>query len=1015
MSAGCLHVCFLVYSEKMSRLNKASGRSARLSGFHLFLLLTLLMTGLAWGTAGSAAAYGASSSVTDAAGLVVLRQGDSHQTISHRLTYLEDPSHQFDIGSIQQEYAAGRFQAGDSEVLNFGFTQSAYWFHVRVTNRDAESREWVLETQYPIMDEIDAYFVSGTGRVSHQRAGDAVAFRERAKSHYNINFHMNLPPGESLDIFLRGHTSGAVQMPLAIWSEDAFMAKATGEQIVFGLYYGLIIAMLCYNLLLFISLRDANYLLYVAYIAGYGLFQLSLNGLAFQYLWPDSPWWNNRSIATLIGVGMLGIVAFSKHFLQLRDNAPTLELAFKGLLAFFVLLVPSALFFPYKNVIPVATFGALVTAILVFTAGSLCWWRGFKPARYFILSWMVLLGGMVLYTLKTFDVVPTNFITEHAIQIGSAMEVLLLSFALSDRSKIFMEQNEQAQLHAQNVLEQEVKKRTHMLEASMQEALAAKEEALRSGELAEKASQAKSEFLATMSHEIRTPMNGVLGMVELLRGTRLNHEQMEYVRTINNSGEALLRVINDILDYSKIEAGQLDIERIDFNLMDLVDECLSVFSIKATQTGVELFADIDRRTPVNLVGDPTRIKQVVVNFLSNAFKFTEKGEVLIEVSAVPVLEEYLLKIAVKDTGIGMNEKQQQRLFREFSQADSSITRRYGGTGLGLAICKKLAESMGGTVGVESVQGQGSTFWFTVKVHTSTRNVSRDPVDPQVLAGKRLLMVDDNATFNRVTRHLAERWHMLVDVAESGHGASVFLKRSYQENRPYDIALIDLNLPDMSGLDLIKAIRRSRAADELHIILVSATRSPNVEGLDSSGAIDYMLEKPFTAYHFHKTLARVLDAPPVQEQQPVKTEESVDFSRLNVLVAEDNTVNQMVIKGLLKKMGITPVITENGKQTVSVFENSETRFDLILMDCEMPEVDGYEATRQIRQLEMFDESLKPSTIVALSAHALQEFEEKGRKAGMNDYLTKPVDRKELVELLRKVAAGQAIEFRDRRAS
>jgi CheY-like chemotaxis protein len=257
--------------------------------------------------------------------------------------------------------------------------------------------------------------------------------------------------------------------------------------------------------------------------------------------------------------------------------------------------------------------------------------------------------------------------------------------------------------------------------------------------------------------------------------------------------------------------------------------------------------------------------------------------------------------------------------------------------------------------------------------------------------------------------------MLVDVAETAHAGSRLLKESYQQKQPYDIALIDLNLPDMHGLELIKAIRRNTAADDLHVIAVSATRSPQVEGMDSSGAIDYMLEKPFTACHFHKTLARVMGERQLRTQEQTTRTEHPDFSRLSILVAEDNAVNQMVIKGLLKKMGIDPVIANNGQQAVSIFEGSEAPFDLILMDCEMPEVDGYEATRQIRQLEMFDESLKPCNIVALSAHALQEFEQKGKQAGMNDYLTKPVDRKDLVELLEKVAAGKAIHFRDRRAS
>ena len=255
---------------------------------------------------------------------------DKHkQDISTRLAYIEDPSHQLTIESVQIKKSAGELSTAGDEALNFGFTQSAYWFYVKIVNRSSLESEWVLETLYPIMDQIDAYFIREDGTVHHQKAGDSVAFHARSKNHYNINFHVDLAKGETVEVYFRGVTSGAVQMPLVIWTEDAFMDKAVGEQILFGLYYGLIVAMLVYNGLLFISLRDFNYLLYLLYISGYGLFQLSLNGLAFQYLWPESFWWNNRSIAFFIGVGMFGIVTFSRHFLQLKDNLPKLDLVLR--------------------------------------------------------------------------------------------------------------------------------------------------------------------------------------------------------------------------------------------------------------------------------------------------------------------------------------------------------------------------------------------------------------------------------------------------------------------------------------------------------------------------------------------------------------------------------------------------------------------------------------------------------------------------------------------------------------
>lgn len=937
---------------------------------------------------------------------IKLAKGQSSYPLTLEIAYLEDASRELNLADVLLRFQQGEFLGGQTKALNFGFTSSAFWFHVRLHNVSSLETEWILETHYPMMDEIDAYIVGQ--EIQHQRAGDSVPFNLRAKPHHNINFSLDLPKGEVVDIFLRGVTSGAVQMPLVLWTEDAFTEKTHEEQIVFGAYYGLLVAMLLYNLLVYFSIRDINYLYYVAYIAGYGLFQFSLNGFAFEYFWPESPWWNNRSIATLIGVGMFFIVAFSRSFLHLRELFPWLDKFTQGLMVYFACITSLALVLPYKYVIPFATLGALLTAISIFLAGFLCWRKDFKPARYFLISWAALLLGMILYTLKTFNLVPANFFTEYAIQIGSAMEVTLLSFALADRIRILAEENERIQNQTNEMLQEQVAKRTSELEHKTQEAVHAKEEAMSAKSDAEKASSAKSEFLATMSHEIRTPMNGVLGMVELLKSTPLNHEQIEYVRTIHNSGEALVRVINDILDYSKIESGHLDIEAVAFNLSDLIDECISIFSIRATESGVDLFSEIEESVPEVVHGDPTRIKQVLINFLSNAFKFTEQGEIVIKVGVLAKDDRgsIKLKLEVIDSGIGISAAQREKLFKVFSQADSSITRRYGGTGLGLAICKQLSELMGGEVGVESEIGQGSNFWFSMVVtEASEAEAAEHQFNFPDISGKRLLIIDDCETFNRVTSHLARKWGMSVEVALNASSGMACLEGSLLEGHShFDIALVDLKLPDGNGIELIKQIKERTEFAALHILLISAARAVKAADLKASGVVEYVLEKPITHQHLHKTLVRTLGLERRVSGTSGTLATSFDFSLLRVLVAEDNNVNQMVITGFLKKMQVLPDIVSDGMSAVRTYREAQDPYDLVLMDCEMPLLDGYEATRQIRQIEV-SERRPHCAVVALSAHALKEFEELGRRAGMDDYLTKPVNKQELIDLLQQILVAK----------
>ena len=396
--------------------------------------------------------------------LVTLDATTSRQELSLALLYLEDSAHALDIDSARQAYRDGRFQGGQTHAYNFGFTEAAFWFYVRIENSGSAEDEWIVESLYPILDQLDFYAVYDDGRIVHQRAGDSVPFAARSKPHHTANFALDLPTGVSADIFIRVQTTGAVQMPLRLWTEDAFAERISSEQILFGFYYGTLLSLLLYNLLLFMVIRDVNYLFYVLYIGSYGLFQFSLNGLSFQYLWPESPQWNNHSIAFLIGTGLFFIALFSRSFLALKQNSPSLDKVLIGFMVFFAGVSLMTFVVPYKHAIRVATLGALFAVIFVMVSAVVCWLKSYRPARYFVLSWLLLLTGMAAYALKSFSLLPSNFVTEYAIQFGSALEMVLLSLALADRIKILQEQNQRMQRQVNESLEQHVRERTLELE-----------------------------------------------------------------------------------------------------------------------------------------------------------------------------------------------------------------------------------------------------------------------------------------------------------------------------------------------------------------------------------------------------------------------------------------------------------------------------------------------------------------------------------------------------------------------